>query len=188
MAEFDRPSPERPRAADPLGRVAESAHGWHRIQLAALGFIGFCGLFWDGGSVADVRGLPELLMVLVALAFVLAIVAIFLVGRVAHPFPDPAETAPTDRETEARQARQLRTGIRMTYVAVALVVAATLSVWWPVSPDDGAVVMVDLDGQAWCGQLVEAPLGEARLDTAQHPRVISLDLDRLALLQPVDAC
>ena len=188
MAEFDRPSAETLNAGDPLDRVAESAQGWHRIQLAALGFIGFCGLFWDGGNVAHLRGVPELLMVLVALAFVLAIVAIFVVGRVAHPFNAPAETTGTDRETVTRQARQLRTGIRMTYVAVALVVAATLSVWLPASTGDGAVVMVDLDGQAWCGQLVEAPLGEARLESAQDARVISLDLDHLALLRPVGGC
>ncbi len=188
MAEFDRPSAEDLNAADPLERVAESAQGWHRIQLAALGFIGFCGLFWDGGNVAGLRGVPELLMGLVALAFVLAIVAIFVVGRVAHPFGSPADTTGTDREAVARQVRQLRTGIRMTYVAVALVVAATLSVWLPVSADDGAVVMVDFEGQAWCGQLVEAPVGEARLDSPQHPDEVSLDLDSLALLRPVDGC
>ena len=186
MAELDRPSAEDLNGADLLARVAQSAQGWHRIQLAALGFIGLCGLLWDGGSVAELTGVQALLMVLVALAFVLAIVAILVVGRVAHAFQDPAETTETGRETVARQVRQLRTGIRMTYVAVALVVAATLSAWLPVSADDDAVVMADATGQAWCGRLLEAPAGEARLATAEGPVVISLD--RLALLRPVGDC
>jgi hypothetical protein len=186
MAEHDRFSAENLIAADQLDRLAESAHGWHRIQLAVLGFIGFCGLFWDGGSVDGLTGLQGLLMVLVALAFLLAIVAIFVVGRVAHAFQAPAETTGTDRETVERQARQLHTGIRMTYVAVALVVAATLSAWLPVSADDDAVVMADTTGRTWCGRLVEAPAGEARLITAEGP--VAISLDRLALLRPVGDC
>ena len=186
MAELNHPSAGDLNAAAPLGRVAESAFRWHRTQLAVLGFIGFCGLFWDGGSVAGHTWAQGLVMVLVALGFVLAIVAIFVVGRVAHAFEGLAETTDPDPESAARQVRQLRTGVRMTYVAVALVVAATLTAWLPPSADDGAVGVAVATGQTWCGQLVEAPAGEMRLATADGLAVIPLD--RVVGLGPVADC
>lgn len=186
MAGIDRPSAhDHGFGAGALEQLAESARGWHRIQLAVLGFIGFCGVFWDGsGSAAAVRWLAA---ALIAAAFVLANLAIFIVGRVAHPFHDPTKPAGTASDTSIdRRTRRLRTGIKLTYLALALLVAATLSSWLPVSPEDGAVEVTSAVGQVWCGPLIEAPVGEIRLGTADDHT--SIPLNTVALVRPVDGC
>src|SRR3954447_23901046 len=74
-------------AEGPSSRLAElrvSARGWHGIQLAVIGFIGFCGVVQDGRSDN-----PDWLQawggILALVALALASVATFLVGRVAWP-------------------------------------------------------------------------------------------------------
>jgi hypothetical protein len=187
-----------PHGAEVLADLADSARGWHRIQLAVLGFIGFCGVFWDGAGAASPAVVRWLGPALVAAAFVLANVAIFLVGRVAHPFDDPtASTAAGDDtdDTIEHRAERLRTGIRLTYLALALLVAATLSSWFPVgspdeavvpAPQEGAVGVADADGQAWCGQLVAAPAGEIGLATTDGP--VGIPLDSVAIVRPLVDC
>lgn len=125
---------------------------------------------------------------LVAVAFVLAIVAISVVGRVAYPIPGPTgSTAGARDEGVSHRTRRLSAGIRVTYVALALVVAATFSAWWPGTGDgDAAVVVGDATGQVWCGQLLEAPAGEARLATADGP--VAVGLDGLVLIRSVADC
>ena len=57
--------------AAPPDRLAElrgSAKGWHGIQLAALGFIGLCGVIQTGDST-DPRSLQVLAGILVLVAF-----------------------------------------------------------------------------------------------------------------------
>ena len=187
MAEIDRPATDNPRhGAAALDQLAESARGWHRIQLAVLGFIGFCGIFWDGAGASSLVAI--LAAALVVAAFVLANLAIFMVGRVAHPFHDPTNPAGTSSDTTIDSGtRRLRTGIRLTYLAVALLVAATLSSWLPTSPDDGAVLVEIATGQQWCGQLVEAPRGEIRLSTADGP-VPPIPLNSVTLVSPLPGC
>lgn len=186
MADIDRSATDRADDADPLEELAAAARGWHRIQLAVLGFIGFCGILWDGDSITG-AGVQWGVVALVALAFVLAVVAILLVGRVAHPVPVPAPAGePGGGPSVAETSRRLTTGIRLTYVALALVVAATLSAWLPASPAGGSVVLADATGQTWCGDLVDSPPGEARLVTTDG--TVTIPLDRVVLLRPVAAC
>lgn len=176
-----------PADPGPLGRLAASARGWHRIQLAVLGFIGLCGVLWAGGDASGPSWLQWLAGALVLLALALACLAIYLVGRVAYPFHGPASEVgvaaapPVDHGT-----RQLRTGIRVTYAAVAVLAVATVSGWWP-SPTAGDVVEIrDAAGQAWCGELVDAPTGVVGLDTRDGP--VTVPVARVVTLRPTSGC
>lgn len=174
-----------------LEELAASARGWHSIQLAVLGFIGFCGVFWDGNGVASPGWLQWLPGILVVLALLLALTAIYLVGRVAYPFRGPAQTAPDEvRRAVGTRRRRLRTGIGLTYVAMTALVVATLSGWFPTNTeadtDVAAAVVMDVEGRSWCGELAEAPGDELWLDTAEGE--VTLSPQRLALVHPVAAC
>lgn len=168
---------------EPAG-LAASARGWHRIQLAVLGFIGFCGVMWAGGDPDGPGWLQWIAGALVVLALLLACLAIYVVGRVAYPVAGPAAGAGSGPESAG--ARRLRTGIGITYLAVVVLVVATLSAWWPGPAAAGAVEARDATGTAWCGQLLDAPAGAVRLDTADGP--VTLALDRLGAVRPVDTC
>lgn len=174
-------------APDALDRLAASARGWHRIQLAVLSFVGLCGVLWANGDPAGPRWLQWLAGGLAVLALALACLAVFLVGRVAHPFQEPAvRTGGADPATVASGSRRLRTGIRVTYLAVVVLVVATLSAWWPSPTGSGEVEVRDAAGQLWCGELADAPTGAIRLDTADGP--ITVPLDRVAMLRPTSGC
>lgn len=186
MADTDRSAGESAEAGtESLDRLAG---GWHRIQLAVLGFIGLCGVLWESEGSAAPVGVQWLAAVLAVLAFVLACVAIFLVGHVAYPlYGQVQETGQAREPTIAERARRLRTGIRITYLALALLVVATLSAWWPsAAPDNGAVQVGDATGEVWCGHLVDAPSREVRLATQDG--AIGVPLNQVALLRPVRSC
>jgi len=74
---------------DGAGRLMESARGWHRIQLAVLGFVGLCGALWGGDGSAAPTWLQQAPGVLAVLAFALACLAVVLVGRVAYRLEGP---------------------------------------------------------------------------------------------------
>jgi hypothetical protein len=171
-----------------LGELAASARGWHSIQLAVLGFIGFCGIFWDGGDPSAPAWLQWLPGMLVLGALLIALLAILLVGRVAYPFRGPARTAPEElRQTWTVRVRRLRRGIGLTYLAMAALVTATLSSWIPAEPvGDEAAVVADVTGQTWCGELVEGPGDQLRLDTEDGP--VTVSLERVVVLHPVTVC
>ena len=174
-----------------LAELAASARGWHSIQLAVLGFIGFCGIFWDGNDAAAPGWLQWLPGILVVLALLLALMAIYLVGRVAYPFRGPAQTAPEEiRGAVGTRRRRLRTGIALTYVAMTALVVATLSGWFPTTtegdPEAAAAVVMDVEGRSWCGELADAPGDELRLVTAEGE--VTLSPQRLALVHPVAVC
>lgn len=173
-------------SADPLDRLAASARGWHRIQLAVLGFIGLCGVLWNGGSPSGPDWAQWLTGMLVVLALAVACVAIYLVGRVAFPFYGAATVAAKDASTAVTGTPRLRTGILLTYLAGVVLVVATLSAWWPADTAGAAVEVRDAAGQGWCGQLADAPAGAVALDTSDGP--VTLALDRVALIRPVDGC
>lgn len=173
-------SPATPDASP--DRLAASARGWHRIQLAVLGFIGFCGVMWAGGDAAGPAWVQWLSAGLAVLALALACLGVYLVGLVAYPIrgSDPGGGGAT----------RLRVGIGLTHAALILVVVATLSAWWPggaaADVEAGTVQAQDVTGQVWCGELVEAPAGGLRLATGDGP--VTLPLDRLAEVRPVERC
>src|SRR5215210_5083482 len=71
-------------AQERLTELRSSAKGWHGVQLAALGFIGLCGVLQTGEST-DPVSLQALAGVLVLVAFVCACAGIYLVGKAAWP-------------------------------------------------------------------------------------------------------
>lgn len=165
--------------------LAASARGWQRVQLAVLGFIGLCGVLWAGGDSPAPDWMQWLAGVLAVLALILAIVASYLVGRVAHPFRGPA--AGTEAVGSGNGATQLRRGVAITYVAVVVLVVATLSAWFPRGDEPSAAVEVqDTAGQAWCGELIDGPAGTVRLDTADG--TVTVRVDGIAQVRPVGRC
>src|SRR2546421_12292596 len=116
-------------AVDSSADVRASARGWHQLQVAVLGFIGLCGVL-QRGRPENPTWLQTLAALLIVGALAIALAAIFVVGRVAWPPAAP----PLDA------ARRLRTGIRLTILAVGLLALGTVSMWWPQHGADGARV------------------------------------------------
>jgi uncharacterized iron-regulated membrane protein len=130
------------------------------------------------------RGRPENPMWLQTLAAVLifgalatALIAIAVVGRVAWPPARPP----------AQPARQLKLGILLTFLAVAMLALGTTSMWWPQSDGSGEQVQVQAaDGQTWCGRLTEAREGTVGVQTDAGPIVVRLA--DVAAVRPADTC
>jgi hypothetical protein len=156
--------------------IRESARGWHQIQLAVLGFVGLCGVL-QRGRPENPTWLQTLAAVLVFGALATALIAIFIVGRVAWP-PGGEATRPTER---------LRAGILLTFVAVGMLALGTTSMWWPQKRDTGAQVELQAaDGRSWCGRLSTARDGTVRVQTDSE--VVLLALGDVAALRPVASC
>ena len=133
--------------ADRLEKLSTSARGWHTIQMAVLGFIGICGILRTASSPAP-RAVQWLAAALAVAALAAACVAIFTVGRVAYPVGDVTDGASAVPGAAGAAAR-LRTGIRLTIVALILAVIAALSGWWPAASTTVAVaVTATTSGQA----------------------------------------
>jgi hypothetical protein len=154
----------------------DSARGWHQIQLAVLGFVGLCGVL-QRGRPENPMWLQTLAAVLIFGALAAALFAIFVVGRVAWPPARPP----------AHPARQLKTGIVLTFLAVAMLALGSTSMWWPESRDAGEQVQVQAaDGQTWCGRLTAARDGTVGVQTDGGPVV--LRLADVAAVRPADTC
>src|SRR3954452_16850036 len=100
-------------AEGPSSRLAElrvSARGWHGIQLAVIGFIGFCGVL-QSGRPDNPTWLQVWAGILVLVALVLACLGTFLVGRVAWPLLGGGEASDADLDHEARR---LKRGLLLT--------------------------------------------------------------------------
>jgi hypothetical protein len=170
-----------------LRELANSARGWHGVQLAVLAFIGLCGVLSDVDPAMP-RWLQVTAGALAAAALIASCLSIFIVARVAWPFSSRA----ADGDVPQEAARRLRTGIALTYVAVGLMALAASSSWWP-SPDgaridgSGATVRItDQAGRTACGTIIDGPTATIRLATADGP--IELAATGLADIVPVDGC
>jgi len=196
-AAYDRPQPMDPGApAAPPDRLAElrgSAKGWHGIQLAALGFIGLCGVI-QTGDASDPWALQVLSAILVLVAFCLACGGIYLVGRAAWPLygSEPERAAGDDAAAIELTSRQLTRGLLMTFLSIAALALATAASWWPKDESDagGAATTVQVqtdDGRTACGELAgSSQPGTLRVVTDAQPVVLALDA--LASVTPVGGC
>ena len=165
-----------------------SASGWHRVQLAVLGFIGLCGVLQRGAG----SGLPHWLEVVAGLlalaAFGTACVATVLVALAAWPVR-AAGPSPEDEEL-ARTGRRLRIGITLTYVAVAVLALAASSTWWPtedVNRQSPTSVQVTTRAGQICGELT-SPSERGLLAVTTGGRVVELALSDVVSMTPVDTC
>lgn len=178
---------------DRLTELRGSAKGWHGIQLAALGFIGLCGVI-QTGDAADPWTLQVLSGVLVLVAFVLACAGIYLVGRAAWPLygAQPALDDPDDTAAVARASGQLRGGLLLTFLSIAALALATATSWWPQDePGGGAtttrVQVQTSDGRTACGELADpARSGTVRLRTDSQQ--LDVPTASLASITPVGSC
>ena len=123
---------------DRLAELRSSAQGWHGIQLAALGFIGLCGVI-QTGDAADPWALQVLSGILVLVAFGLACAGIYLVGRAAWPlYGAERQTVDVDDDVAiAVTSRQLTRGLLMTFLSIAALALATATSWWPQEAEGG---------------------------------------------------
>jgi hypothetical protein len=171
-----------------LDELRASARGWHGVQLAVLGFIGLCGVLEPGDASAP-RWLQILSGVAVLIALGLACLATYLVGRAAWPLygPHRNEPRPDDAEEIALASRRVRTGLALTFAAVALLALASALAWWPESKTMGAQVEVQAADGAWCGRLAGG--GGATLDVVTSDQgTVRVPLESLTALRPVAAC
>ena len=176
----------RPAAApaDRLSELSASARGWHTIQLAVLGFIGICGVLRTASSPAP-GAVQWLAAALAVAALAVACLAIFTVGRVAYPVGDATDDA-SAVPSAAHAATRLRAGIRLTIVALILIVIAALSGWWPAHSSTTAVAVTGTTGQAWCGPLVNGPAGAISVRTGNG--VITVPAQAIAQIRSVAQC
>lgn len=154
----------------PLAALQSSAKGWHGIQLAVLGFIGLCGVLQSGTSKDNPEWVRNVAAALVLSSLVLACAAVVVVGAVAWPVR-PAGDA-------ERGAARLRTGIVLTFVAVALLATGATSGWWPVEDDAGsAPSAVELTTRAGvlCGELQQSQPGTVAVTVAGRTVVVAVD-------------
>jgi lysylphosphatidylglycerol synthetase-like protein (DUF2156 family) len=173
-----------------IGELRTSARGWHGVQLAVLGFIGLCGVLQRNGGSDAPHWLQVLAGLLALTAFGIACVATVLVALAAWPVYAPPSRAVDDDGDVARTSRRLRTGITLTYVAVALVALATSSAWWPTPAGDGQAtgsVEVTTGAAQVCGELT-SPSGRGVLAVSADGRVVEVALSDVITLVPVDSC
>lgn len=173
-----------------LAELRGSAKGWHGVQLAALGFIGLCGVLQTGES-SEPMALQVLAGILVLVAFVLACVGIYLVGRAAWPIyrADLTPAGDVDQAQIERASGQLRRGLVMTFASIAAVALATTASWWPsdAQKDSGQVQVQATSGESFCGDLAQSSqAGTLRVLTDTQP--VEVALERLASVRPVDSC
>ena len=169
-------------AANPL---AESAKGWHNIQLAVMGFIGLCGVLSMGATPDAPPWLQWWSAGMAGLAILSSLISTWMVGTVAFPFygaSGPAAPMPTGAPG------RLRGGIVMTFVSIVLMVFSSISGWWPGAPANGGSIEIqDARGASVCGTLVDgAPAGMLRLQTAE--RLLTIDLGAVTQMSPVSSC
>jgi hypothetical protein len=183
----------RSEEAEPsrLEQLRASARGWHGVQLAIIGFIGFCGVLQDGRPDN-----PEWLQVwagiLAVVALVLACAGTFLVARVAWPLYGGRRPEATGDEAAelARDGRRLRAGIVLAFAALAALALGTATGWWPQNGDGGggaALVQVEVtSGERLCGSLGQADPGSLSVDEGAGPVVLSLQ--DVLVVRSVDGC
>ncbi|MET0144025.1 MAG: hypothetical protein ABW328_04465 [Ilumatobacteraceae bacterium] len=182
---------------DSEAEFVRSARGWNGVQLAALAFIGLCGVLSSGGTGAP-RWVQIVAGGLALLALGLACSSIFLVASVAWPLSSPGGRQPHPHTGGGdRAVNRLRLGVIMTFAAVAAMALAASSGWWPVqsaasadTPSAGSAAAVveitDGNGRTACGELVDAPAGAVRLDTSGGR--VELAIARMAAIGPATGC
>lgn len=178
-----------------LEELRNSARGWHGVQLAVLGFIGLCGVLEQGGGEGSPRWVQITAGLLILLALALSCYATALVASVAWPLygsrraaaaaePDPAGVG----DEELRTGQRLRTGIAITYLAVALTALAATSSWWPGESSNGAsgTVEVQTRNGVACGEIRDSQPGLMILDTGGE--LVQVSFGEIVALRPVATC
>lgn len=172
----DPPEQESQHTAAP-DALSASAREWHKFQLAALAFVGLCGVLTGDSGTRLPMWLQTVAGVLALLALAVAAIGVLLVALVAWPLG-----APVDPKTGARR---LRAGVILTVVAVALTACSAASNWWPQS-SAAAPVHVSTSSGSVCGAVVGSAAGWIDLDV--RGTVIRVNLVDVVSLSPTESC
>ncbi|WP_432198346.1 hypothetical protein [Streptomyces sp. bgisy027] len=167
-----------------------TAKGWQGVQLAVLGFVGLCGVLKDSGPAGVPWSIQVAAGVLALSALAVACCAVFLVGFAAWPLYRIAARPVAPQ----RISRALRTGIALTFTAVALLALSAAASWWPVKADEvdntGSVtrslVRVSTKAGTVCGPLSDSDYGFLTLKAGG--RTVTMALSDVTVLQPVSSC
>lgn len=166
-----------------VDELRASAHGWHSVQLAVLGFIGLCGVLQSSGGSANPRWLQITAGLLVLLALILQCLAIAVVATIAWPLQDRSLAGGHE---VAVIRRRLRRGVVITFVAVGVLGLGAISSWWPGSDTDAEQVRVVTGSGVLCGQLGEGRPGAIRLDV--DGRDVTVPLRDVSAVHPASSC
>ncbi|MFD7626762.1 hypothetical protein ACFV7Q_12130 [Streptomyces sp. NPDC059851] len=166
-----------------------TAKGWHGIQLAVLGFIGLCGVLKGSGPAGVPRDIQVLAGLLALGSLAVACFAIFLVGLAAWPLYRTVARPADPRRTSGA----LRTGIALTFTAVALLALSAAASWWPAKAETPkaetakqSLVRVSTATGTFCGPLSESDYGS--LAVRADGRTVTVALSEVTALQPVPSC
>jgi drug/metabolite transporter (DMT)-like permease len=174
-----------------LAELRSSAKGWHGVQLAALGFIGLCGVIKPGES-SNPEGLQALSGILILVAFCCACLGVYYVAKAAWPIygADPAPMTDADQVAVSIASAQLRRGLILTFLSIALTALATTSSWWPTDQPGAGGANVEVQaagGQTVCGELAQSTQnGTLRVVTASQP--VDVQFSQVASVRPVASC
>lgn len=174
MADPPEQEPHHFAAPDAL---SASAREWYKLQIAALAFVGLCGVLTGDNGTRLPMWLQSVAGVLALIALAVAVIGVLLVALVAWPLGAPAE--PTTG------ARRLRAGVILTGVAIGLTALSASSNWWPQSSAERRVQVSTSSGTA-CGRIVDSAAGWIDLDV--RGTVVRVDLVDLVSLQPTESC
>jgi hypothetical protein len=159
--------------------IQASAREWHRLQLAALGFVGLCGVLKGDAGQGHPMWLQSLSGVLVLVSLGAAAAAVLLVVLVAWP------VGASPLSTEQASSR-VRTGIWLTFLAVALTALSSTSAWWPSDPTDAERLDATTRSGSVCGRVLDSDAGWVDLDVdGQRTRVT---LAEVISVEPVSSC
>jgi hypothetical protein len=161
---------------EPTSELQASAREWHRLQLAALAFVGLCGVLQGDSGGRNPMWLQTLAGVLVLAGLVLAGVAVVLVALVAWPLG--AATDPSSAQ------RRLRVGIALTFLAVTLTALSAMSNWWP--ENETAEVTVTTPGGTACGTVTAGDPGWVTLATPDGR--VRARITELVSVTPANGC
>ena len=174
MVDIPEQGSDHVAAADAL---TASAREWHKLQVAALAFVGLCGVLTGDNGTRLPMWLQTAAGVLALLALAAAAIGLLLVAVVAWPLGVPTEPA--------AGARRLRGGVILTCVAVGLTALSASSNWWPQSAADRPVQVSTSSGTV-CGPVVDSAAGWIELGVGDA--VVRVDLADLVSLRTTESC
>jgi len=161
---------------EPGAVLQASAREWHRLQLAALAFVGLCGVLQGDSGSRNPIWLQDLSAALALAGLVSAGVAVVLVALVAWPVGATTGAPPAQR--------RLRVGVAMTFLAVALTALSAMSNWWP--EGETAEVTVTTPRGTACGTVTAGDPGWVTLATPDGP--VRARITELVSVAPARGC
>jgi hypothetical protein len=165
-------------------QLRSSARGWHGVQLAVIGFVGFCGVINDPRP-DNPMWLQQVAGILAVAALVAACAGTFQVARVAWPLYGGRADPSLEHDS-----RRLRQGLLLTFAALAMLATGTATSWWPQDGDEagggGLVSIQGGSGDTVCGELAEGDTGTLRVIVDGSP--VDVALQNVASIRPVSSC